>query len=70
MDESILEYDIKIMKIGYRMRLLNKLKEGKIFFYIVISFLDSKSFFSKKKDNNALIITDKKDMESCKCYIF
>lgn len=61
-----MEEELKIKKIGYRVRILNKLKAGKFFFTI-----DSKLYIDKCKGNE-LHMYDKKNAitDPCKCLIF
>jgi hypothetical protein len=68
--EKMLEEEIKIKKIGYRIRLLKKLRDGTIYF---LNPLDGKEYFNKLKNiyNNKLM--DQKNpssLDSCKCIIF
>ncbi len=70
MTEKMLEEEIKIKKIGYRIRLLKKLRDGTIYF---LNPLDGKEYFNKLKNiyNNKLM--DQKNpssLDSCKCIIF
>jgi hypothetical protein len=73
--ERILDEELQIDKIGYRIRILNKLREGKLNFKISMEFillkLDSKEYV-KKLENSICITTAKSDSirESCKCIIF
>ena len=66
----MLEEEIKIKKIGYRIRLLKKLKDGNIYF---INHLDGKEYFNKLKNlhNNKLMDhINPSGLDSCKCIIF
>lgn len=64
--DKILEEDLNIKKIGYRVRILNKLKSGLLFL-----MLDSKLYVEKCKGNE-LHMYDKKNSikEPCKCIIY
>lgn len=67
--DKILEKDLKIEKIGYRGRLLNKLKQGKL---LCNKYADSKLYAEKIKESK--LNPDKKknilDDFSCRCSIF
>lgn len=64
--DSIMEDEMRIKKIGHRVRILNKLKVGKIIFTI-----DSKQYLEKCK-GTFLHVFDKKHevSEPCKCVTF
>lgn len=67
----MLEEEMKIKKIGYRIRLLKKLREGKIYF---LNPLDGKEYFNKLKNIYCNKLMDQKNnpssLESCRCIIF
>lgn len=72
--DKMLEKDFKIDKIGYRVRLLNKLKQGKLVYTLLFIFkLDSKAYMDKLREPK---MNDKKGGTStsidfsCKCNIF
>ena len=66
----MLEEEIKIKKIGYRIRLLKKLRDGTIYF---LNPLDGKEYFNKLKNIHNNKLMDQKNpssLDSCRCIIF